>query len=476
MYKIKWQAKLKKHLVLVLSISLTACLSFEMKPAERFAYLARLQQDLRAVANEVLPVVVTITVNDIEQKQNPWDYFFEDPENEGGKRNPKNFEEIGIGSGVILERRGNIYYVLTNNHVIAGGKDFTITLADEREYQAKVLGRDELRDLALLSFQTDEDLPVARLGDSDSLKVGDFVIAIGAPFGYRTSVTTGIVSALGRRLDRKSTLANISDFIQTDAGINPGNSGGPLVNLQGEVVGINTWITSPTGGSIGIGFAIPVNNVKRFVTSTITGEKIQPGWLGVSVNRILSPEAELELGIQKRKGAFINSVIKNSPAFKGGLRPGDLIVSVNKKKVFDESHLIQIINDLSIDEEISVAVLRLQEEKTFKVKVEGRPPEKMINELARHSWPGLIALPLTKENRERYKIAESEKGLVLVQVDSGTPAFIAGFRVGDVLLTINQHEIKNMLDFYRALNEEGWPALEFVVKRSKNIETITLNY
>jgi Do/DeqQ family serine protease len=436
--------------------------------------LEHMQDAFRAIADDVVPVVVSINVNDITSNENPWDYFFQDPEQDDGSPKEKDFERYGMGSGIIVEKKGNLYYILTNYHVIKGGKSIEVVLFDQRRYKGELVGVDERKDIVLLSIKTDENLKVAKIGDSDTLHVGDWVIAVGSPYGWQSSVTSGIVSALGRRLDRNANITNISDFIQTDAGINPGNSGGALVNLHGEVIGINTWITSPTGGSIGIGFAIPVNNAKKIVSDLISAGKLQYGWLGVSIMRMMSTDGEKELGIYKKKGALVNYVIKNSPAQKGGILPGDFITAVNGKTVLDENHFIQIVSELAAGVSIRFSLIRLGNEITVTFTLTPRPSESAISSMSNSSWPGFVALPLSKEIRTKFKIAPEETGLFVSFVEQGTPAFIAGIHSGDIVKKINEKEVKSLIDFYGALNDKNVKSLEISLKRGAGNETITL--
>jgi serine protease Do len=437
--------------------------------------LEGLQTSFREIARDVVPVVVSVNVHDISGGSNPWDFFFQEPDQKEDKPREKDYEQYGMGSGVIVERKENKYFLLTNYHVIKGGKEITAVLADGREYQAVIVGFDERKDLALLSLVSTDELPVARLGDSDALKVGDWVIAVGNPYGWQSSVTSGIVSALGRRLDRNANLSNVSDFIQTDANINPGNSGGALVNLRGEVVGINTWITSPTGGSIGIGFAIPVNNAKKLVRDLVRGGKPEYAWLGVSIVRMITSDAEKELGIHKKKGAFINYVIKGSPAERGGLWPGDLVTAINGRAVTDENHLIQLASELETGVPASFALIRLGQEQTIELTLTSRPAESVISGMAKGTWPGFVTLPLSSAVREKYKIAAEETGVVVFFVEQGGPAFSAGLHAGDLVKKIGGKEIKTMLDYYRAINERSAARIEVSIVRGGSAETVTLD-
>ncbi len=470
--------------VLFFSLALSSCFLFGEAAAggndatgaspEDMRTLERAQDAFRRVAEDVVPVVVSINVNDISGGENPWDFFFQDPEKDQGKPRERDYERYGMGSGIIVAQKADRYYILTNYHVIKGGKQIQVVLSDEREFTAAVVGIDERVDMAVVSITTDAVLPVARLGNSDALKVGDWVIAVGNPYGWQSSVTSGIVSALGRRLDRNANLSNVSDFIQTDAGINPGNSGGALVNVHGEVIGVNTWITSPTGGSIGIGFAIPINNAKKLVHDLVNEGKVQYGWLGVSVYQMITSDAEKELGIYKKKGAFVNYVIKDTPAWRGGILPGDFITSVNGARIRDSSQFIQVMSEFDPGAPLTFNLIRLGKEKTLSFVLGHRPPESAISSLSDVSWPGFVTLPLSEPVREKYKIQAGEKGVIVFYVDQGTPAFTAGLHSGDIVKRINGREILNLLDFYGALNNPKETKLEIDVKRGGGDETVVL--
>ena len=262
-------------------------------PQDSLAVTQSLQNTFRSISSNVLPAVVEVDV--IEKKKiqvyNPFQDFFKNnpffstPENdEDDSENFREQEQSSLGSGVIVRKTGKTFYVLTNNHVAGNAYKIKIKLNDEREFDGKLVGADPRMDVALVSFESDDkSITVAKLGDSDSMHQGDIVLALGSPLGYFASVTQGIVSATGRS---GGQIGSISDFIQTDAAINQGNSGGPLVNIYGEVIGINTWIASSSGGSVGLGFSIPINNIKESIDQFISDGKITYGWVGVSLREI----------------------------------------------------------------------------------------------------------------------------------------------------------------------------------------------
>ncbi|MEW5814884.1 MAG: trypsin-like peptidase domain-containing protein, partial [Spirochaetota bacterium] len=247
-----------------------------------------LQNSFREIAAKVLPVVVEVDVVDVlkqnaPQFSSPFDFFFSPRQDENQNPQEREYKRYGLGSGVMIRKIGDKVYVLTNNHVVGQAEEIKVKLEDRRQFKAKIVGKDEKKDLALIVFETKENVPIAEMGDSSRLKVGDWVLAVGNPLGFESTVTAGIVSAVGRKSQLGSDVATFTDYIQTDAAINQGNSGGALVNLAGQVVGLNTWIASPSGGSIGIGFAIPINNAKKAIEDFISQGRIEYGWLGINI-------------------------------------------------------------------------------------------------------------------------------------------------------------------------------------------------
>ena len=274
-------------------------------PKTSLSVVEAFQDVNRYVSDLVLQSVVEVDVEETKTRNvSPIPFFFfGTPDDEDGPFQ-REYKSQGLGSGVIVLKEKNTYYVLTNNHVAGSASKITVKLNDSREFECKLIGHDERKDIALISFESKDDIPVARLGDSDKVRTGDFCFAMGAPLGYSQSVTSGIVSATGRS---GSGIGNISDFIQTDASINQGNSGGPLVNIYGEVIGINTWIASSSGGSVGIGFAIPINNIKKAISDFVSTGKVSYGWLGVS---LVEADKDFlnELGISGKQGALVSQI------------------------------------------------------------------------------------------------------------------------------------------------------------------------
>ncbi|MFP4300776.1 MAG: Do family serine endopeptidase [Spirochaetaceae bacterium] len=442
-------------------------------PSGTFAELESMQNSFNLVAEQVLPSVVRVDVEEVRRQaapdgeNMPWfDFFFGEPD---GQEEEREFRTQGLGSGVIVRRDGDRYYVLTNAHVIGEADSIVVTLDDGRDYSADLVGSDERKDLALVSLETRDDLVVATFGDSSTLRVGDWVVAIGSPFGFQSTVTAGIVSALGRR---GGPAGNISDFIQTDASINRGNSGGALVNLRGEVVGINTWITSQTGGSVGLGFSIPINNVKGAVDDLIDRGSVRYGWLGVSIRSVPRELAE-DLGLPSTEGALVYHVFGGSPAAEAGLLPGDLVTRINETEIEDSDQLVLMVGDLPVDEEATFTVIRQGEERTVEVRIAERQAERSIAEGNETLWPGLGVFPITAEIRSEAEVPEEIGGVIVSSVESRTPASVAGLRVGDIVTEVSSVSVDSVLDFYRELNAaEG--DVELRVWRDGSTQRLTL--
>ncbi len=418
-------------------------------PTQALSVIEALQQANRAVSAEVLPSVVEVDVVETKTRQVssmngfPFNFFFGD----GLQEETQEYETSGLGSGVIVRKNKKTYYALTNYHVAGEASKITVKLYDGTEIPAELVGADERKDIALVSFESDDELPVAKLGDSDALQVGDICFAMGTPLGYASSVSQGIVSALGRS---GATIGNISDFIQTDAAINQGNSGGPLVNIYGEIVGINTWIASSSGGSQGLGFSIPINNIKRAIDSFIKDGKVTYGWMGVSLVSV-NDEYKEALGVAGKSGAFASQVFQGSPAAKGGLQAGDYVVSLNGKAVKDVDQLVRDVGDLTVGEVAEFTVIRGGKELTVKATIEARNDTVVSNDS--NLWPGFIAYPLTSDLRDNLKITDKKvQGVVVTNIQSKSPAAAMRLQTGDVITAVNDVKVTNLKEFYAALD------------------------
>ena len=388
-------------------------------------------QSFRGAVQSVLPVIVEIEI--INQGESS-----------------ANFPDPGMGSGVIVKKNSDYTYVLTNNHVVQDAEEIRITLYNGKKYKARLIGEDVRKDLALLTFDAVRSVPAAVLGDSSKLQVGDWVLAVGNPFGLESTVTAGIISALGRR---GGPGGNISDFIQTDAAISPGNSGGALVNTNGEVVGINTWIASNTGGNIGYGFAIPINTVKRAIPDLISHGRVEYAWLGV---QIVTPEDKVaqELSLQNESGALVAQVFLNSPADIGGIHLGDFIVKLNGSPVRNSEELTHLLGDQIPREAAEFEILRMGAGLVRSIPLGTRPTDGQILSGRGNLWPGMSVRPLSANDRISLDLKE-ESGVSIYNIIEGSPAGSAGFRPEDVIYRINSQEITNLADFYRALNAEN---------------------
>jgi serine protease Do len=418
--------------------------------------LEQMQNSFRDVVSSVLPAIVRIDVVEVRSVQSPggdgsnpfFEFFFNPDGQEDGERE---FRSEGLGSGVIVRNDGNTHYVLTNAHVIGDAEEITVRLDDGRNYRASLVGKDVRKDLALVEFTTRErDIVVAPLGDSDTLQVGDWVLAMGSPLGFQSTVTAGIVSALGRTGGPEG---NISDFIQTDAAINRGNSGGALVNIYGEVVGINTWISSQTGGSIGLGFSIPINNVKKAIDDFIRDGVVQYGWLGVSIISIDEDMAD-SLGIDGTRGALVNSVYQTSPAGRSGILPGDFITTINGAALRSSDDLVREVGDLLAGETAQFTLIRNGREIDLPVEITSRESEDVIAGQSRDLFPGFAVYPLTEDIRSRLEDGDGLRGVIVSQVVPRTPAGTAGISPGDVLTRVNDIPVSSLEDFFAALNSD----------------------
>ncbi len=420
-----------------------------------------------SLAQQLSPTVVNIKVTKMQHvsgwqfpphPQGPFGDFFKRFFKDMPQR-PDHFWQRGSGSGVIIRDDG---YIVTNHHVIEGAEAVTVTLADQSEYEAQIVGRDPKTDLAVLRIEPKAALPVAHLGDSESLHVGDWVLAIGNPFGLSHTVTSGIVSAKGRVIGA----GPYDDFIQTDASINPGNSGGPLFNMQGEVIGINTAIL-PHGQ--GIGFAIPVNTAKPLIPQLVSKGAVTRGYLGVNI-QTLTPELATALKLQERQGALVSAVMPHSPADQAGVRRGDIILRFNGERVEDSRDLAAMAAATPVGDEVKVLVLREGEQKTLPLTVgkmqSAADAAEASNRPAQGKW-GLQLQDMTPEMARQRGLATSQ-GVMVVAVPPGSPAAKAGVRPGDILQEVNQQAVHSIQDVKEALAKvKDDDALLLLVKRNQ---------
>jgi serine protease Do len=379
---------------------------------------------------------------------------------------PKNYEQKGLGSGFILDKDG---YILTNNHVVDGADEVKVKLADGREFKAKIIGRDPKTDLALIKIPPDKSLVPLPLGDSDKLEVGDWVIAIGNPFGLGNTVTAGIVSAKYRHLG----MGSYDNFIQTDASINPGNSGGPLLNTAGEVVGINSAIYSESGGSIGIGFAIPINMAKELLPQLKAGKVIR-GWLGVMIQKI-TPDLKAKLGLKDEKGALVADVVTGGPADRAGIKRGDVIVGFDGKEITGSNELPYIVASTPVGKLVKVDVIRKGMRRSFEVKIGELKEEKTGQALGQEKPKlGMTVREITPEIAKNLGLSESS-GVVITQVQDSSPAAEAGLRPGDVILELDHASIPDVNAFNKKIHEyKKGDVILLLVKRQDSTLFLTL--
>ena len=364
-------------------------------------------------------------------------YFDEIPKGFGGPSQ----ERSSLGSGFIISKDG---YVITNNHVVSEADEIVVRLNDRREFIAELIGTDKRSDIAVLKIDA-KDLPTLKLGDSSKVNVGEWVLAIGSPFGFDHSVTAGIISAIGRSLPNE----NYVPFIQTDVAINPGNSGGPLFNLDGEVIGVNSQIYSRTGGFMGLSFAVPVNVVENVYKQLKENGHVARGWLGVLIQDVTRELAE-SFDMDHPHGALIAKVLSDGPAEKAGLEVGDIVVKFNGKKVSFSSDLPPLVGSTPVDKTVPVEIIRRSKHKTIQVKISELPtddeviasnkatPDNDTNSL------NIVTKNLTKEQKEKLEI--KDHGILVEEVKQG-PAQKAGIRHGDVILIINNTKIKDVSHF-----------------------------
>jgi len=353
-----------------------------------------------------------------------------------------------LGSGVIISADG---YIVTNNHVVENADEIKVRCTNHEEYDAKVIGRDPKTDVALIKIEPKDGLTFVSFGDSDTLRVGDWVVAIGNPFGLENTVTAGIVSGKGRSLGNNP----YENFIQTDASINMGNSGGPLFNLNGDLVGINTAIYSRSGGSIGLGFAIPANMVKNVVEQLKEHGQVVRGWLGVMIQQVTADLAK-EFGLVRPQGALVGEVMKDSPAEKAGIKQGDVITEFMGKKIDQMSELPAIVAQTKVGTKAEVTVMRKGKKKVLTVEI-GKLDEEQLKmakggDSAVSDKLGLTVQELTPELARSLHIKE-QKGLIVSDVEQGSPAYMNGIKRGAIILEVNQQQVEKLSELNKILSK-----------------------
>lgn len=413
-------------------------------------FLTRTGQAMAEIAHTVMPAVVNIsTVRTEKVSDAPSSPFLEDPffrkffgDQFRHQEKPREFKSESLGSGVIVSSDG---YILTNNHVIKNADTIKVLLSDKSEYSGKVIGSDPKTDVAVIKIDA-KDLTTLPLGDSDNLKVGELVLTVGNPYGLNQTITMGIVSAVGRA---NVGIADYEDFIQTDAAINPGNSGGALVNVKGELVGINTAIFSTTGGYQGIGFAIPSDMVKVVMNDLIEKGRVVRGWLGVSIQEI-TPELAQQFQLDKDYGTLVADVIEGSPAEKAGIEHGDVIVEFGGKSVNEPYNFRNMVAGTPPGTAVEMKLIRNGETRTMTVTIEELPAgEQKVPTEFKNALKGVSVQNLTPDVYRQLNVPHKIRGVVVSDVQEGSPAERKLIR-GDVILEINRKAISNT-DDYEAL-------------------------
>ena len=425
--------------------------------------------DFATLAKRVGPSVVNVSTTQVRKAAAdvPSPFDGDDPMSQfwqrffGGRIPRGSQRQMGLGSGFIIDRNGTI---LTNYHVVDGAQKISVTLSDGKSYDAKVIGKDQKTDIAVIKIDAGQDLPAVTLGDSDRLDVGEWVMAIGNPFGLDHTVTSGIVSAKGRQIGA----GPYDNFIQTDASINPGNSGGPLINLRGEVVGITTAIYSQSGGNIGIGFAIPTNSIKEVLPQLKDKGRVVRGYLGTTVQKI-TPEIADSLGVKQQRGALVADVVRGSPAERAGIKTGDIITEFNSKEVKDSTELPGLVARVAPGTGTSIKVLRDGKEMTLAITV-GEMKDTEVAASGQQGELGLAVQPVTPEVAQSLGLDRAE-GLVITEVKPGSAADDAGLREGDLITQINRRPVKNLADYNRemAQSKKGQSVLLLVRRGDSSV-------
>ena len=432
------------------------------------------------VAMAVSPAVVNIRTEKVVKGGGPVFRHFQSP---FGKDDPfrdfferffgdipqREFRQRSLGSGFFIDKEG---YIVTNNHLIENADKIKVKLKNGKEHDAEIVGRDVKTDIALIKIKSWRDFRAVKWGDSDALKVGGWVVAIGSPFGLEHTVTAGIVSAKGRVIGS----GPYDDFIQTDASINPGNSGGPLINMKGEVIGINTAIVSRSGGNVGIGFAIPINLARGIIKQLKASGTVTRGWLGVSIQN-LTPDLAEYYGVKDGKGALIGEVFEGDPADKAGIKPKDVVIEVDGDKIEDSRDLSQKIAEIRVGDKITIKVVRGGKELTFRVDIAKRTEDKeslALKQPMEETDLGMAVSTLTRELARRFNISETE-GVVVVSVEQDGPADKAEVQKGDLILEIDHKPIKTLDDYQSQIEKvKKGETISLLIKRRRGFLALNI--
>lgn len=439
---------------------INTALAADARPLISAMQNAQGEPSLAPMLKDVIPAVVNISVKGTKEVNSqifniPEEFRFMFPQlNQPARQR----EFRALGSGVIIDAKNG--YIVTNHHVVEDATEIRIALYDGREYEAKKIGSDPHTDLALLQLKEFENITAIAYQSNESMEVGDFVVAIGNPFGLGQTVTSGIISALGRT---GLNIENIENFIQTDAAINSGNSGGALVNLRGELVGINTAILGPNGGNIGIGFAIPVDMVKTVVAQLKEFGEVRRGSLGV-IGSELTPDLAANFGYKGKAGAFVNEIIENSAAQQAGIKPGDIITSINDKKISSFAELRATIATLGSGAEVKVGIFRDGENITVKTKL--KEPDTLSG-----SDAGVLS-----EYLSGAMLANNDKGpgVVVTSVDKRSRAQAIGLREGDVIVSVNRDQVKDLSSLKNMLKKVKKKSIALRIERGDSTLYLTI--
>ncbi|MFH1429528.1 MAG: DegQ family serine endoprotease [Candidatus Margulisiibacteriota bacterium] len=442
--------------------------------------LKETQNQLAGIAKEVIPAVVNIsTIKTIQKKQ----YYYNDPFSDETLRDyfgeeffqyhypqPQgNVKQHSLGSGVIVSPEG---YILTNHHVVAGADEITVILNDQREFKGKIIGTDSKTDIAVIKIGTD-NLPVIRIGDSDKIEVGHWAIAVGNPFGLSRTITLGIISAKGRA---NIGIVDYENFIQTDAAINPGNSGGALVNIEGELIGINTAIFSKNGGYQGVGFAIPINMAKQVMDALLGNGKVTRGWLGVIIQPI-TEDLRKQFNLENKQGVLIGDVSANGPADKAGVRRGDIVVMYDGKAISDVFQLRNAVASTPVGKVVKINVQRKRKSRIFKIKI-GELPEKAVAQTKTQKdisqQLGMSVQEMNADLAHKFGYL-GDSGVIVGEVQPDRPAQTAGINRGDLIKEVDRKTIRNMTDYENAMKDlKSGDNVLFLVRRGQYTQYVVL--
>lgn len=474
-----WQSRLLGLMILALLLVAGLRLAEARSAPESFADLA--EQSLPAVVN----ISTTQTVSADSQIQDLDEMFREFLDRQDGEQPRTPRKATSLGSGFIIDPTG---YIVTNNHVIENAEEITVITHDNEELKATLVGRDEKTDLALLKVETQKPLPAVNWGDSDQLRIGDWVLAIGNPFGLGGTVTAGIVSARQRDINA----GPYDDFIQTDASINRGNSGGPMFNMAGEVVGINSAIYSPSGGSVGIGFSIPANLAKGVIAQIKEFGHPRRGWLGVRIQTV-SPELAEGLRLPEPKGALVSSVSAAGPADKAGIRQGDVILEFDGREVPDMRALPRLVADTQFGKKVPVAIWRQGAKTTVTVELgeldeqaeaaaqitqgEDETQPEAIEKGDRIDLLGLDVGRITDPLREKYDLPEDAEGVVILTVDANSTAAEKDLRPGDIIAEVDQKAVStpaDVRDRVKSAQDNGYRLVTLLINRQGDFQWVAV--